>query len=198
MLDRVIRASLRVVAWGSIGFALVLTLLGTELMKLAFGGAFASAGATFKWLVWFLPATLLSGHARWFMIAAKRQEYVFVAQVAGVIASVAVGIPLVRYSHSEGAAIAMVAGAIAVWVTAQLCAIRYVRAIPGVAVTLLPGAFALLLMAGVVWSRIDLTRWILTPVVAIIYFGVAPLVDTHLISDLRSLARAKSDVGAAP
>jgi len=193
-LDAVIRASLRIVAWVSIGGALLLTLLGTELMQLAFGGNFTEAGLSFKVLVWFLPATLLSGHARWFMIAAKRQKYVFYAQVAGVVASVAVGVPFVRYLPSLGAAVAMVAGAVAVWAYAHLSATHYVRKIPGVAVTLVPMALAAAALA--VASQLHFTRWVVGPGLVLAFFGVAPLVDRALIADARTLASAKSDLGA--
>jgi PST family polysaccharide transporter len=193
-LDAVIRASLRVVAWASIGGALLLTLLGTELMQLAFGKNFTQAGVSFEVLVWFLPATLLSGHARWFMIAAKRQKYVFYAQVAGVVASVAIGVPFVRFWPARGAAVAMVAGAIAVWAYAHLSATHYVRKIPGVAVTLLPMALAAAVLA--VASQIPLSRWIVGPVLVSLYFALAPLLDRALVGDVRKLASAKSDLGA--
>jgi len=191
-VDDVIVASLRVVSWVSIGGALVLTLLGTELMVLAYGPKFAGAGLTFKLLVWFLPLTLLSGHARWFMIAAKRQSYVFWAQLGGAIASVAFGVPLVHFMRSEGAAACMVVGAAAVWIVAQYCAVTRVRKIAGAGVSLLPAGMALL--AGLAAWRLPGNRWLVTAGVTAAYFALAPLVDRHLLPDLSRLAQAKSDV----
>jgi O-antigen/teichoic acid export membrane protein len=184
-----------VVAWASIGGALLLSLLGAELMQLAFGKNFTRAGGSFAVLVWFLPATLLSGHARWFMIAAKRQSYVFYAQVAGVIASVAIGVPAVRLWPARGAAVAMVAGAIAVWAYAHLSATHYVRKIPGITVTLLPMALAAAVLA--VASQVHLSRWIVGPGLVLLFFGLAPLLDRALVGDLRKLASAKSDLAAS-
>lgn len=191
-VDEVIVSSLRVVSWVSIGGALVLTLLGTELMVLAYGPKFAGAGLTFKLLVWFLPLTLLSGHARWFMIAAKRQKYVFWAQLGGAVATVVVGAPLVYFMRSEGAAASMVVGAAAVWIVAQYCAVTRVRKIAGAGVSLLPALLALL--AGLAASQIPGNRWLVTAGVSAAYFALAPLVDRRLFSDLLHLAQAKSDL----
>jgi len=194
-VDEVIVASLRVVSWVSIGGALALTLLGTQLMVLAYGPKFAGAGLSFKLLVWFLPLTLLSGHARWFMIAAKRQHFVFVAQVGGAVASVAAGIPLVKFLGPEGAAATMVVGAAAVWVVAQYCAVTRVRKIAGVSLSLLPAGLALL--AGFVAWKVPGNRWLVTAGITVTYFALAPLLDRNLLRDLGNLARAKSDLRKA-
>ena len=48
-----------------------------------FGPPFAEAASSLAVLVWVLPLTMLSGHARWSLIAAGRQSRVLWAQLAG-------------------------------------------------------------------------------------------------------------------
>jgi O-antigen/teichoic acid export membrane protein len=66
------RASFRVAAWGGIASALGLTLAAEPLLMLLFGERFGAAAAAFGVLVWTFPVTLLSGHARWILVAARR------------------------------------------------------------------------------------------------------------------------------
>lgn len=195
-LDRVVRASMKVVAWISIGGALALTLLRSVLVEAVYGDAFVGAATTFGILVWYLPATLLSGHARWLMIAANGQRYVFFAQLIGALTTVIVGVPLVTTFQAEGAAIAMVAGSIAVWISAQLFALLRVRRADGTATTVLPALWALIVGIGA--SQLSLTPWLVATAAIVAYWGAAPLLDRRLLADLRHLAAAKSYIVGGP
>ena len=57
--------SFKATAWGGIGLALVVTLLADTICRLIYGAAFSVAGTTLAVLVWTIPPTLFSGHARW-------------------------------------------------------------------------------------------------------------------------------------
>jgi O-antigen/teichoic acid export membrane protein len=187
----VVRASTRVVSWVGIGAALAFTLGASPLLRLAFGEKFATAAPVFELLVWYLPATLLSGHARWLLIAGGRQHFVFWAQLVGSVITVVVGVPLTLRYDAEGGAAGMVAGGLAVWVAAHFFARKHVGPLPGGLMTLLPAGVALAAYAtSQVWST---SPWLAAPVLTLAYFALAPLLDRRLLADLRLLANAKSD-----
>lgn len=187
----VVRASTRVVSWVGIGAALGLTLGARVLLELAFGKKFATAAPVFELLVWYLPATLLSGHGRWLLIAGGRQHFVFWAQLIGTATTMLVGIPLTLRYQAEGGAAGMVAGGLAVWAAAHFFAKKHVGPLPGGLMTLLPAGLALgAFVASRSWGA---SPWIAAPTLTLAYFVLAPLVDRRLLEDVRLLARAKSD-----
>jgi O-antigen/teichoic acid export membrane protein len=187
----VVRASTRVVGWVGIGAALGLTLGARILLELAFGKKFSTAAPVFELLVWYLPATLLSGHGRWLLIAGSRQHFVFWAQLIGSITTVVVGVPLTLRYQAEGGAAGMVAGGLAVWAAAHVFARKHVGPLAGGLMTLLPAGVALAAFAvSKAWGA---SPWIAAPVLTLGYFVLAPLLDRRLLADLRLLANAKSD-----
>lgn len=192
----VVRASFRVVAWASLAVALGLYLVATELMQLAFGTKFAAGAPMFRVLVWFLPLTLLSGHARWLLVAVKQQRLAFAAQVSGAVATIVLGFLFVRFgsslslSHGAGAALGMVSAATAVWYTSHRSAQGFFPDLPGLGLAVLPVAFVMLI-AGVA-SCIDITAWVTAPLAGIVFLAIGPLVDRKLIPDLRLLLSAKA------
>jgi O-antigen/teichoic acid export membrane protein len=197
-LDTVMQASTRVVAWISIGGTLLLTLLRTELVDAVYGHEFRGAATTFGILVWFLPPTLISGHARWMMVAANGQRHVLIAQVVGAVVALGLGVPLVQAWQSEGAALAMLLGSLAVWASAQVSARFFVKPAKGTLSVILPALWALALGAAASHVDVGLNPWLLAALVGVAYWGMAPLLDRSLLSDLRSLAAAKSDATRAP
>jgi O-antigen/teichoic acid export membrane protein len=189
----VVRASTRVVGWVGVGGALALTLGSRVLLELAFGRKFATAAPVFEVLVWYLPATLLSGHGRWLLIAGSRQRFVFWAQLIGTLTTLAVGVPLTLRYQAEGGAVGMVAGGLAVWAAAHFFARRQVGPLPGGFMTLLPAGLALgAVLVSRAWGA---SPWVAAPALTVAFFALAPLVDRRLVSDLRLLANAKSDGG---
>ena len=71
-VETMLKSAAYIRASGGIGLALALTLAAEPLLRLLFGSGFERAAAPFSILVWTFPLTLLSGHARWILIAAKR------------------------------------------------------------------------------------------------------------------------------
>ena len=193
-LRELINASFRVVAWGGILVALILSMAGRPLMALAFGSAFAEAAPAFAVLVWCLPVTLLSGHARWALIAQGFQRYVLYAQLAGAVVVLTSGIALTGSFGAVGAATAMTAASMAIWVVAHALAMRTVGQLPGIKATFLPASGAVL--SGLLGQALDGNPVLGAAVAAMAYVLFALLVDRRLMPDLLRLMRAKSDVEA--
>ena len=98
------------------------TLLASPICRIAFGEAFASAALPFAVLVWILPVQLLSGHARYSLIASGHQGWELLAQAVGVMTTVSAGIVLIGRWGALGASVAMVVSALVVWMVAHVCA----------------------------------------------------------------------------
>lgn len=191
---RLIGASYRVTAWAGILAALLLTLLARPLLILVYGDAFAAAGPTLSILLWTLPATLLSGHARWALIASGHQRDVLVAHVVGAAAALAVGLVAVPRWGAAGGALAHLAATLTVWATAQVAA-RLRLGPLALAAVLGPGAAAAL--AFFVARALEAGPWLATAVAAPLFLLAALLLDRRVLDDLRRLALAKAEARAA-
>lgn len=182
------RTSMRVTSWSSIGVAMGVTLFADSLCVLVFGDRFGESAGPLAVLIWALPLHFLSGHARWALIAAGHQRVVLAAQVAGVAATVGIGLFAIPRLGALGAAAAMVVSAAVVWGVAQAGARRWVRPVPFLAATVRPGAVAaaVLLLAGLLeWPETALAG-----VAVAVYVAAAFVVERAIWDDLRALGRA--------
>jgi O-antigen/teichoic acid export membrane protein len=191
-LNELVGASFRIVAWSGILLALVLTLLAKPILVLAFGRSFSHATATFSILVWALPVTLLSGHARWSLIASGHQQYVLIANVVGAIAVLGLSAALIPQLGSVGAAIAVVSASLVVWTVAHRYALSLVGDLPIFISALPPGVFAIL--SWLLAYSIGATPWFAAAIAVLVFALGAPLVDSKLVGDLHCLMLAKADV----
>ena len=124
------QASFRVAAWCGIGVALALTLAAEPLLALLFGDKFRAAAPAFAVLVWTFPVTLLSGHARWILVAARRARDMLVAQLAGGVVAIVTAPLLIASFGGVGAGTAMLLACLAIWAAAQVLVTLRVRAAP--------------------------------------------------------------------
>ena len=194
-LASILGASFRVVAWGGTFVALALTLLAEPISVFAFGGRFDQSASLLMVMAWVLPITLLSGHARWSMVAVGSQARVVYAQVAGSIAMVVFGVPLVLLVGGRGAAVASVAAAVAVWLASHAFAVQIGRRLPAFGAAVAPGALALVVMGGI--HVLGLVQWS-AGLGALLFAAVAPLVDRKLWPDLIRLGTARAGTPTCP
>jgi O-antigen/teichoic acid export membrane protein len=187
---RLMTASFRVMAWLSVGAALGVTLAATPVLVLVFGAQFAAAAAALGVLVWVIPVTLLSGHARGLLVVAGVQRHVLVAQIAGLATTVLGGFAFVAMLGDTGAAAAAVAGAVGVWLVAHGYARRERTPPPALVLALLPALLALL--AGVAASFLPVAPLWQAILACALYGVLAPLLDRRLIADVIELAHAKA------
>jgi O-antigen/teichoic acid export membrane protein len=123
--------SLRATAWlGGLG-AIAGSLLAAPISALAFGAEFAATGPLLAVLVWALPIHLISGHARFALIAAGETGAHLRAQAFGVAVTAVGCAVLVPVLGALGAAIALLAAAVAVWGWAHGATRRRVGPLPG-------------------------------------------------------------------
>lgn len=184
-LARLTRLSIRLTAWGGIGLALALTLAAAPMLHLLFGPGFEAAAGPFGILVWTFPLTLLSGHARWILIAAKRGNDMLVSQVAGVAAAIPAAWLLIGPFGALGAAMAMMLACTVVWVVSQIYTHRRGHDVP-----VMPAMPAILAAAAVIAATklLHLDAWTATGAGIAAYAIAGLLIDRHLITEVRQLA----------
>ncbi len=182
------RASFRGVAWGGIGLALGMTIAAEPLLALLFGERFKAAAPAFAILIWTFPVTLLSGHARWLLVAARRSHDMLVAQLAGAVTVLLLGWVLISHFGAVGAAIVMLLSCIAIWAAAHAFVLAKVGVAP-LAPCLLPTALAAALIIAA--HFLVLNPWAAAALAVAIFFALAPLVDRALPQDIARIMRAK-------
>lgn len=194
-LAQVLAASFRVAAWSATLVAVTLTLLATPLMVLAFGARFAHAGSLVALMAWVLPVSLLSGHARWSLVAAGAQFRVVLAQLAGTVALIALGVPLVLALGGLGAALAAVVSAVAVWLVSHALAADAGVRLPSFTLALGPGLLALGVLVGA--RALTLHGW--SAAVGVLVFATAaPLIDRSLLPAVARLGATRPGTAGSP
>jgi O-antigen/teichoic acid export membrane protein len=114
------------------------------LMVLVFGEPFRTASPVFAVYIWLLPLRLVSGHARWTLLAGERQGLLLAVELLGAGILSALGVLLVPVYGALGAAMAVVAANVIAWLAAHLVAARYVGPVPGIRHVLAPISSSLL------------------------------------------------------
>lgn len=185
-------ASVRVTGWLGTGLALGLTLCAEPLVVLLFGESYQGAALPFCLLVWTFPITIISGHARWSLIAAGHSRDVFVSQLLGAGATVGAAWLLVGTHGMAGAGIAMTIGCLAAWVTAHASAVKRQIAVPAAPSLLLFASAALITLAA---RSVDFNGWLECVAGLAAFLLVSLLLDRHLPASLRLLLNV--DVRAA-
>lgn len=189
-LVKLTRMSIRATAWGGIGLALALTLCAEPLLRLLFGPGFERAAGPFSILVWTFPLTLLSGHARWILIAAKHGNDMLISQIAGVAAAIPAAWLLIGPAGLGplGAASAMSLACLVVWAVSQIY--THIR---GHDVPVLPALPAITAAALIVFAAhaLALNPWVALGAGMAVFLVAAFAFDHHLIDELTHLAKGE-------
>lgn len=187
-----VRASVRLTAWGGIALALGLALAADGLLPLLFGAPFIEAAVPFSIIVWTFPLTLVSGHARWLLVASKRSGEMLLSQLAGVVAALVTSIALIPPLGATGAAIGMTAAALAVWLASQVLAARKGTPVPW-RPCILPVLTAGAIMAATPWWQAD--PWLEATAGVALLAAIALLFDRPLRATLAALTHGKLQAG---
>lgn len=115
-----VTTSVRMTGWIGFAIALVGTLGAEPILTTVFGAPFVAAVPTFRAAAWVIPTAWLSGHIRYSLIAAQRQQLDYHAALAGALTTIALTIALVPSFQSTGAGLALLGGTIANAVAARL------------------------------------------------------------------------------
>ena len=189
-----VRASVRLTAWGGIALALTLSIAAPRLLPLMFGAPFAKAAVPFAIIVWTFPLTLVSGHARWLLVASQRSGEMLLAQFAGVAAALVASLALIPVHGATGAAVGMSAAALAVWIASQWLAASKGTPVPW-RPTLLPMICAA--AVGMAALLVEADAFIEAAAGAALFAGAALLFDPRLRATLHALRQGRLEEEAS-
>jgi len=190
--ERLMASSYRLVGWISLGLALISTLIAERVMTIAYGETFAVAASVFALYIWLLPVRLLSGHARWALVAGEGQSLLLLSEALATVVLVGLGAWLIPSRGAFGAAAAVVAANVVGWLSAHALTEKYIGRLPGMRDTLMPVAAAL---GSIVLARAITANVIGGTLIAAFTYTVCMwLTASDLISDMRRLSQAKRTV----
>lgn len=177
--ERVIAASVHVIAWAATGVALFLTLLADAIMRVVFGPEFIAAAPVLMVLAWLFPLRLQTGHARWSLVASGGQKYLLAAEILGAVTLVGVGLVAIPRLDAPGAALALACGILASGVATQIAVNRRVGPMAVLRPMLYPLALSALAIA--VGFSVTTDPALRGLIGALIFFGLgAPQIPAFL------------------
>lgn len=187
-LESVTSASARVTAWVGVAAAGLLWAGAPLVMRIAYGENFREAGAEFGLLAWSGALILVSGNARWLLVAAHRQSSLLAAQIVSAVLTIGLGLLLAGPFGGDGAAIACLVGAAGLWASAHWLT----RGLPVRArlADSAPAAIAALFMLTIA-TAFDLDLMFRIALVVGVVIAAACL-DRKLAPSFKSLGAAKS------
>lgn len=182
-------ASLRLLAWATIGPVLLGASLLAWLPQFVFGADFAQAGDILVILLPCIAAQLLAGHARWLLVAAGENRAVLRAGL-GAFVALALLLPLAQWRFgAEMAAQALVASACLLWIGYEYAAHR-AGLWSGALRIIAPPVLAAFVAALMVWG-IGLDDLAAIGARLCIYVTVLCFFAKQLVADFRQIAYAR-------
>lgn len=183
--------SLRITGWGGMFVAYTTTIYSSSICQFVFGQTYTSSSPTLSILIWIVPITLVSGHARWALVGAEKQQHLLTANLTGCIVCCLCCIALAPRFGAYGAATAMVISYLSIWAVAQYQSTKCVVKIPLQPLMLPTITTCSLLIIGLLSSNDSVY---IKPILMLIFILVAYLLDKELRHDIPRLIRIKEDL----
>ena len=114
-LQKLSLASIRVVAWASIGPAAICAAYAGDILGVIFGANYVTAGPVLAVIIFIVPIQILSGHYRWALTAAGETRSVLWSGLAGAAVSALCSAALAPLIGAMGGAMAAVAAGLTIW-----------------------------------------------------------------------------------
>jgi len=129
-LRELLARSLGLTLWGGTLAALALTLVGGDVVTLAYGPGFLGVHGPLAVLGWVIPVALLGGHYRYLLIACNQQQLEMRCSVAAAVSAVVLGFVLIPLYGAIGAAAALLMANVVSLVLAYMLVNYRIAAIP--------------------------------------------------------------------
>lgn len=182
--------SFRVAAWSGVFGALLVSMLSMSVCTMAFGPTFRAAAVPLAVAIWVIPLALLSGHARYALVAYGHQRDELVAQLGGVVLMLVGGPALTLWQGAVGAAFAMLLSACATWAVAHAFARARIGALPALQPLVKPALAAIVACTAASLLPPAYSTWSKAALAAGVMLCGALLSEPRLLRDFRSLLRA--------
>ena len=139
---RILGASLRLIGWGSAVALPVGWLLAPLVIRVIYGEGFAAAVLPLRLMLVVLVLAFLSGHARYGLIAVRRQNQEMLASVVGGMISIVACLSLAAELRPDLAGLVLVAAESAAFAAAAFAFRRHFSLFEGLRPLVAPGLFA--------------------------------------------------------
>jgi len=193
---QLIYRSLHVAAWLGLAAGLGWVLLAGVAMRIVYGNEFAAAGPVLAVMAGVCVMAFLNGHYRFGLIAAGHQTVeMLITAGSSIVVVVLIPILYLRWGL-VGAASALVAAELVIWLCSWLSSIRLLR-LRGHARLLLRPFIALALASSVWWLRLDsaMVRAVLSVLVLLV---LAFVLDPAVRERFRELLTQRRGWGERP
>ncbi len=182
-LGKTLAASYRLMAWLGIALGLAGSMLAESLCRLLHGDPFEASGGSLTILIWVLPVSLLSGHARFALIASGKQHLEFIAQAAGTFTTLALNLLLIPRFGGQGAAVAMLVAALVIWLVAHAIGVRTISPMPSFGPLLRPLAALTLALTTLRLCNLD-SDWGNAALGSSVYFVLGLILERSRLRNL--------------
>ncbi len=187
-LQELLNASVRVTGWVGVTLALGMWAVGDPAMRIIFGKDFAAAGPIFSTLGWMMVFELVSGNARWLLVAAHRQNSLAIAQAIGAVTAIILTYVFAGQWGGVGAALAVVIANAGIWIYAQIRT-EGLPAHPPLGPLAAPVAAAVVLYAVIsIWGP---NPFVAGALIAIV-MGALAIADAKFLAAVKMLSHAKN------
>jgi O-antigen/teichoic acid export membrane protein len=168
--------SLALTAWAGGLAALLVTLLSSDIIAIAYGEPYRPAGRLLSILIWAVPVALLSGHYRYALVACDHERLEFRCNAIAAVVAIVLGIVLIPFYGATAAAVALVASAAVVLALAYAATSEAGVLMPSISLTY--PAWAALLVSGLVARGLsDFGNWLAAAGAGAVYVTLLSLYE---------------------
>ncbi len=179
-LQRLVDRSMHAVGWLGVSAGALGVLLSPLAIRLAYGGEFAPAAPALQFLALVCVLAAIHGHYRFALIAANRERDEMLTSALGTLVS----LPLIPVGYFtlgvSGAALALVGGEVAIWISSWVLCHRRLR-LGGEASFLVRPVACVALLAGIFWALPEQTSLVAQVALAAIVLGVGAFVIDPMV-----------------
>jgi len=185
-LRRLMQTSIQITAWSAIFLGIVGTAFADPIITLVYGSQYQESVMAFQVLIWLIPLAMMSGHYRFSLIAYDRQGWEFLSAACGAGLNVVLNLLLIPTYGLLGAAWALVASEVLIWILAYHFVRSTITQIP-----IWPHVWRPLVggtaLAGALYLLPPINIWIAGSSAVLVYGLVLSIIQPKLLADARSL-----------
>jgi O-antigen/teichoic acid export membrane protein len=182
-LERLMKRSLGIAIWGTLGVALGFTLLAEQLLSLAYGAEYAQGGLLLATLVWSIPVTAISGHYRYALLAYDLQTPLFIWTTIAAVVACGLTWGLASSLGALAGGVGLVTGNVILWLLCWRTTSERISRIEFLQPMAAPSAAFLLSLCPLL---LDANRWIQAALAGVVYAAIFCWLRRDLASEALS------------
>jgi O-antigen/teichoic acid export membrane protein len=129
-LRKLVSRSLSFTIWGGVLVALALTMVGGNVLSMAYGPKFLHGSQTLSILGWLIPVAMVGGHYRYLLFSCNQQHLELRCTMISAVTATVLGVALIPLYGARGGAAALLAASLVNCGLAYVFANRQIARIP--------------------------------------------------------------------